>query len=525
MSRSIPWASVRAPGAMVASADSLATQAGLATAALGGTAADIAIAANAAIAVTGPHLCGLGGDLFALIHDREGVHALDAAGRAGLGVDAEALRRDGFTDMPFRHDVRSVTVPGCVDGWIELHRRFGALPLADVLAPAIDLADNGFPASPLLVASVAMLDPRGRSSLGELVEQARRPGARVRRPGVARALRAIAAEGRDGFYLGDFGRGLMDLGAGIFDQSDLATSGASWVTPLSTAALGHTLVTMPPPSQGYLALGAAALADHFDLPDDPNDPEWAHLLIEMATAVGHDRSEVLHDAAHGADLLAQVSSRSALVSAGSASNRWAPTSDGDTTYLCAVDGEGRGVSLIQSNASGFGSWLVEPSTGVNLHNRGIGFSLASGHPAEVGPGRRPPHTLSPTLVTRDDGALHALVGTMGGDAQPQIVLQLLVRLLHHRRSPADAIAAGRWALRGPVTGFDTWTSGRAPIVTLEDHAPASWRELAARGHQIETVESWDSSFGHAHAIVLDDNGMRVGAADPRSRVGSCAGTN
>jgi gamma-glutamyltranspeptidase / glutathione hydrolase len=518
----MPWTTVRAPGAMVASADALATQAGLRVAALGGHAVDIAIAANAVLAVTSPHLCGLGGDLFALVHDAGELHALDAAGRAGSGVDPSRLRAEGLTEMPFRLDASAVTVPGCVDGWVALHDRFGRLPLDTVFESAISLAVNGFPASPLLVASIQLLDARGRETLTELVVQARQPGDRVRRPGVAAALRAVAAGGREAFYLGEFGDGLRRLGAGVFSVEDLATLQASYVRPLITTVFGQRVATIAAPSQGYLTLAAAAIAEGHGLPDDPSSADWAHVLVESMVAAGHDRAARLYDGADLESTLVDIALR--RIDPDRAARLHHPVADGDTTYLCVVDVDGNGVSLIQSNASGFGSWLVEPATGINLHNRGIGFSLVEGHPGELAPGRRPPHTLSPALVTTSDQRLVAVLGTMGGDAQPQIVVQLLTRLLHHRQSPARAIAAGRWALRGPQTGFDTWTSGRVPVVTIEDHAPTSWRELPSRGHRVQVTPSWDSSFGHAHMILLDDDGMRLGAADPRSRIGSCAGT-
>jgi len=197
--------------------------------------------------------------------------------------------------------------------------------------------------------------------------------------------------------------------------------------------------------------------------------------------------------------------------------------NGDTTYLCTTDHGGMGVSLIQSNASGFGSWLAEPNTEINLHNRGLGFKLIPSHPAELRPGARPPHTLSPALATRD-GELAAVFGTMGGDAQPQILLQLAARLFHHEQSPAAAIHAGRWALSGPVTGFDTWTSAEGPVLEIEGHAPPEWAAaLAARGHRVSVLPPYDSDFGHAHAIVRDRRGFWSGAADPRTRVGSVAG--
>jgi gamma-glutamyltranspeptidase / glutathione hydrolase len=506
---------------MVASADQAATQAGMAAIARGGNAVDAAIAANAALAVTAPHLCGLGGDLFALVHTGHSVVGLNASGRAGSGADPDRLRAEGHAVMPFRHDIRSVTVPGCVDGWVMLHERFGALPLAEVLDPAVRLAEGGFAASPLLVGSLSMVDDMARANLDDLAHQAVRTGTRVRRLGVGRVLRSIASSGRHGFYGGEFGDGLLRLAGEEITEADLDRRQADWVEPLGTDALGLELHTMPPNSQGYLTLGASRLASNLDLPD-PDDPRWVHLLVEAATAAGHDRPDALHEGADGAALLAAIDQRMAMVDRTVASGRDAPAHPGDTTYLCTADDQGMAVSLIQSNASGFGSWLVEPTTGINLHNRGLGFSLIAGHPAEYGPGRRPPHTLSPALATRR-GTLAAVFGTMGGDAQPQILLQVAVRLFLHGQSPARAIGAARWALRGENTGFDTWTSAGGRYVVLEGHAPTTWHdEVASFGHRTRRAAAYDSEFGHAHAIVTDGSGVFVGAADPRSVVGSVA---
>ncbi|HUC34017.1 MAG TPA: gamma-glutamyltransferase, partial [Ilumatobacteraceae bacterium] len=371
--------------------------------------------------------------------------------------------------------------------------------------------------------SVSLLDERGQRNLSELVTQVRRAGDRLSRPGAESALRAIAEGGREAFYEGSFGSGLLELGQGWFTADDLARPQAEWVEPLRATAWGHDLWTVPPNSQGYLLLGAAALASDLDLPPDPDDPQWAHLLIESATAAGHDRPAVLHDRADGEALVTAIAMRGDLIDVEHASRRPISGSDGDTTYLCTADGNGMAVSLIQSNASGFGSWLAEPSTGINLHNRGLGFSIDEGHPAEIRPGARPPHTLSPALATRAD-ELAAVFGTMGGDGQPQILLQIAARLFHHGQSPAAAVNAGRWVLRGPVTGFDTWTAPAGPVVQVEGHAPTVWAEqLGQLGHRVERVAPFDSSFGHAHAIVRDDNGFWNGAADPRARVGSVAG--
>lgn len=520
---------IRAPHHMVASADHLATCAGTSTFERGGNAVDAALATNAVMAVTAPHLCGIGGDLFALVHVEGEVYALNASGRAGSGADPEQLRSEGFDEMPFRHDIRTVTVPGCIDGWLALHDHFGTLPLDVIFEPAYRLARDGFPASPLLVGSIAMLDDEDRRSLSELADQAVRSGARVRRPGVARVLSEVTSGDRAAFYGGEFGEGLHALGGGFFSEGDLSTEIAEWVDPLTAAAFGVDLHTIGPNSQGYLILAASRLADRLGLPDDPDDPAWAHLLIEAATAAGHDRVEVLHERADGDALVAAIDDRLDLLDPARASVRTPPTKDGDTTYLCTAgrgsDGEMMGVSLIQSNASGFGSHIVEPNTGINLHNRGLGFSLSEGHPAEFAPGRRPPHTLSPALATRD-GDLAAVFGTMGGDAQPQILLQIAARLFHHRQSVGRTIDAGRWTLRGRATGFDTWSGPEPPIVRVEAQVPPGWAAgLRERGHPVRMAEAWGSGFGHANAIVVDMLGgdMLCGAADPRSLVGSCSG--
>ena len=251
----LPYSSVRATDHMVASADQVASRAGDLMFERDGNAVDAAIATNAAIAVTGPHLCGMGGDLFALVHTPDGVVALNASGRSGSGTEAAQLRAEGHTTMPFHHDIRTVTVPGCVDGWLALHARFGSLPLAEILAPAIDLAERGFAASPLLAGSVMRLDPGGAGNLHELASQARRIGAVVKRPGVARALRAIVEHGRDGYYGGEFGAGLIELGAGHFTSDDLASSQADWCEPLTDRMFGLEVHTIGPNSQGYLTLG------------------------------------------------------------------------------------------------------------------------------------------------------------------------------------------------------------------------------------------------------------------------------
>src|SRR5262245_12622276 len=517
-----------APVGMVAAADNLAASAGVAALRAGGSAADAAVAAGAVLAVTNQHQCGLGGDLFALVH-RPGqpVTALCAAGRAGSGAGADGPRREGLDRLPLHGDIRAVTVPGCVDGWLELHGRFGRLPLPLVLEPAIAYAARGFPASRLLAYSaVAVLSLDGADDYRAAGDGARLvPGASVRRPGVAATLDAIATGGRDAFYRGPVGEGLMKLGGGLFAAEDLARAQAEWVTPLRLTAWGHDVWTTPPPSQGYLTLAGAWIAEGLPLPDDPADPAWPHLLAEAARMAGTDRSTALFDGADGDALLApeRLAPRRAVIDPGRRGDQAPLAAAGGTTVCCAVDGERMGVTLIQSNASAWGAHIVEPATRVFLHDRGLGFSLEAGHPAELGPGRRPPHTLAPALVTRADGSLRAVLGTMGGDSQPQVLLQLLARLLHYGHRPGRAVAAPRWVLGG-AGSFRTWDGDGPGFLAIEAHAGDDWEEgLAGRGHEVRrSPEPVDHGFGHAQVIEVAD-GALCGVADPRALDGAAVG--
>jgi len=522
-----------ATSGLVCAVDRLAAEAGVATLRAGGNAVDAAIATNAVLAVTTQHMCGLGGDLFALVSlpGEPAPYALNASGRAGAGADPARLRAAGHREVPLFGDIAAVPVPGCVDGWCALSARLGRVPLTQVLEPAIELARDGFPASPLLArAAPSIVDLPGADDF----RAATHPGAVVRRPGVARTLTAIGADGRDAFYRGEFGAGLRALGrrrdaAAEYDDTDLATVQADWVTPLAIDAWGSRVWTAPPNSQGYLSLAAAWMADRLPLPSDPDDPLWAHLLVEAARVASYDRVDVLHEHADGAALLAadRLAARHALIRADRAAELPPETyAGGGTIYLCAVDSDRMGVSLIQSNAAGFGARIVEPATGIFLQNRGIGFSLHPGHPAELGPGRRPPHTLSPALVTGVDGRLEMVVGTMGGDAQPQVVLQLLARLLAGDATVEAAIAAPRWVLSGrpPAgNGFDTWDA-RGPVqVHVEAEAPAAWDVgLAERGHDVVRHPPFGYNVGHAHAIRVVGDGLD-GGSDPRALIGAAAG--
>lgn len=523
---------------MVCAADQLAASAGAGALDAGGSAADAAVATAAVMAVTSPHTGGLGGDVLAVaVPPGEPPLALLGVGRAGAGASAAAMREEGHRVMPLRGDVRSVTVPGAVDGWLELHRRFGRLPLEQLLEPARHLAEDGFVAGTLLVAASALV--AGLPGTEDLCPSGPlHPSQVVRLPGVARVLAAVVREGRDGFYRGEAGRALLDLGQGWFEPDDFATPLAGWAEPLRVRAWGHDLWTVPPPSQGYLTIAGAAVAESAGLPADPDDPIWAHLVVEASRAVGHDRPARLFDGADGEALLAPERLASAAgridpsqaappdVPRGETDRNPAP-GDGDTTHICAVDGDGFGVSLTQSNALGFGAHLLAGETGVFLHDRGIGFALDEGHPAELAPRRRPPHTLSPAAVTRPDGTLAHVVGTMGGDAQPQIILQILARMLVAGESPAAAVGGARVTLEAPAAGaFRLWHGDL--VVRVEGHAPPAWADgLAERGHQVVVQDPLTQAAGCAHAVSVGrdpDGGLVIaGGSDPRSPEGGAVG--
>ena len=522
--KTAPYMSRYAGTGMVCAVDHLAAQAGVAIMRAGGNAVDAAIATSAVLAVTTQHMCGLGGDLFALVH-RPGdtaPTALNASGRAGSGASADKLRAEGHQAIPAFDDIRAVTIPGCVDGWLALHSRFGQLPLADVLLPAHHYAAEGFPAAPMLAWTASLVADRPG---GADLAAATHAGATVRRPGVARVLESIVGNGRDGFYGGEFGAGLIDLGDGLFTTADLARDNAEWVTPLSIDAWGRTLWTVPPNSQGYLTLAASWMASGLALPADPDDPMWAHLTIEAARQAAYDRIDALYDGADGAALLAEerLGARRDAIDPAMAAELGDSYRGGGTIFLCAVDGDRMGVSLIQSNAAGYGTNIAEPTTGIFLQNRGIGFNLVPGHPAELAPGRRPPHTLSPALVTGPDGgALDMVIGTMGGDTQPQILLQLLARILGTGEPIGDAMAAGRWALSAAdgSGGFATWNTGGRVQVELEPGEAEGWLGgLGDRGHRVRVTQG---NYGHAHAIAVRPDHLE-GASDPRALAGEAAG--
>ena len=515
--------------------DPLATKAGIDALRSGGSAIDAAIAANAVLSVTAQHMCGLGGDLLAIVYDPsqadidKRIVGLNSSGTSSKRASASRLRAEGKAVMPRSGRIESVTVPGCVDGWSELHSRYGRLPWSRLFDRSIELARNGFAASETFAEDAEEIFAlKAASELRNSFNKHYEAGTLVRRPGIAGVLESLQRGSRDDFYLGGFGQELIEISAGYFDRNDFVASCARWIEPISVDAFGRTIHSLPPNSQGALLLAASSIADQIGVTSELQQDELMHVLIESTRLGGFDRSQWLCD---GADFYTRFTS-SELSRRASLFDRErsvilpdAYSQVGDTIALLAVDSSGLGISLIQSNASSFGSRLLTPTSQVFLHNRGMGFSLETDSPNEFGPNKRPIHTLTPVIATNSEGKLDLLVGTMGGDAQPQILLQLLVNRLILKMEPEAAIGAPRFILepQAPLQTqtFSTWEKkGRVGVRLESTSNPQLAIDLKRRGHAVRTAIPLDSAFGHAHMIQITDSAA-IGFCDERSRGGIC----
>jgi gamma-glutamyltranspeptidase/glutathione hydrolase len=519
-SPSLRVSAVETTGAVAVTPHYLATTAALELLAAGGNAVDAAVAANAVQGVVDPTTCGVGGDLFALVHapGRLTPDALNASGRGGAGLDAAAIRGAGHTSMPYRSPW-TVTVPGCVDGWMALVERYASRPLGDLLAPAVRLAEEGFPVSADLAAALERLQGSiaAQPSGPALYPEARppRPGEVLRRPALAAVLRAVAGAGREAFYQGPVAQAIAAATGGVLTPPDLARCQADWVKPLGLEVWGHRIWTIPPNSQGYLTAAAAWLLEQWGPPPDPAEAAFHHAVIECYRAVAWERDALVADPGQAPlppeRLLDPERLRPRLASLrsdGVATWPPPPPARGGTAYLCVLDAAGLGVSLIQSNFAGIGSGISAGITDVWLHNRGAGFSLAPGHPNEAAPGKRPLHTLSPTLWTRD-GRLALLLGTRGGHQQPQYLLQMAALLHVSGLTPAAAQAQPRWHME---EGGD----GARSVVLTEVGMPEDVvAGLARLGHTVAPGPPSTAGWGPVSLIAIAADGRRRGAADPR----------
>ena len=528
----------------------LATAAGLTILRAGGHAVDAAIAANAVLAVVAPSACGIGGDAFWLIWDeRAGTQvALNGSGRSPRATDAAELRARGLASVPVRGG-QSITVPGAVRSWADAHRRFGRRSRQEVLAPAIELARDGFPAWPEFIAAVERVTPDVEATLGRdagffaIYRPHGRPwriDERVRLPALAATLERMATDGFDAFYEGDLAerqaRTLAAVGSRI-DARDLLEHRSTWTDPISTTYRGVRVTTHPPNSSGIVALQILNVLERFEAPSPEAfgpagvaDARWVHLGVEASKLAMADRDAYLADpdvsevpvdrllsAEHARALAARIDPRRAARPPVATS-----PPGGGTVYLATVDGEGNAVSLIESNWRGFGSGVVDLVTGIHYHNRGNFFTLTEGHPNVLAPSKRPLHTLLPGMLFRVDPATGTerpwiVAGSMGGDAQPQIHAQMVSALVDGGVDVAVAVGAPRWFVE-PAELF-----APAIEVAIEPRFPGDILDgLAALGHPLRRLDPLDGSVGHAHAIEFIDGGPAApggslaAATDPRS---------
>jgi gamma-glutamyltranspeptidase/glutathione hydrolase len=477
----------------------------------GGSAVDAAVAAAITLTLVEPVSNGIGSDAFAIVWDGTKPHGLNASGRSPAAWAPEYF--NGCA-VPWR-GWNSVTVPGAVSGWVELHARFGKLPFARLFEPAIGYGRNGFPVSPTVAAQWA-------TQADELASQpgfagAFLPNGYPPKPGEvfrfldhAATLEMIAATGGDAFYRGELATTMADHAAAhgaALRADDLAPHRADWVDTISIDYRGFTIHEIPPNGQGIVALIALGILEHFDMASLPVDSaESAHLQIEATKLAFADAQTYLADI-DSMTLAPQqllnkdyLRERSTLIDIDRAKPANAGTPRGATVYLAAADAAGMMVSMIQSNYMGFGSGVVV--AGVSLHNRGVSFVATPGHPNQVGPGKRPFHTIIPGFVTKS-GAPVMSFGVIGGPMQPQGHVQVVARIVDHHQNPQAACDGPRFQwLHGTQIGCESGF----PQSTLD--------ELSRRGHQLVTMHD-GNRFGSCQAIWRLDEGYLT-VSDPRN---------
>jgi len=527
------WAAERTQGrsmivtrqGIVASEHPLASQAGATILARGGTAVDAAVAANAVLGVVAPMMCGIGGDLFAIVYDAKSrtLYGLNASGWAPAGLTIEFLRGQGFTNMP-QSGIHSVTVPGAVEGWSKLTGRFGRKPLGELLAPAIRYAQDGFPLSELVAGYWASGEPllrRDTNATRTFLPGGRAPrlGEVFRNMDLAASYRQIAAHGPRAFYEGAIARRLLAhaqrLG-GALRAEDLKTFSAEWVAPISTSYRGWTVSEIPPNGQGIAALMMLNLMEQYPLGEYGHlTAASLHTMIEAKKLAYADMLRYVADPRFGrvpvAGLLDKdyARRRAGLIDPnqahGAVEAGQPPAAGNDTTYLCAVDAEGNLVSLIQSNYNSFGSGLVPDGCGFALQNRGGLFTLEARHPNALAGHKRPLHTIIPGFLAK--GEVRLAFGIMGGWNQSQAHAQFVANVVDYGLNIQAALEAPRFT-KMSFGGCD---------VQLESRIPATVRDqLQAKGHEVRVLGAFAQTVGGGQAVMRDfASGVNSGASDPR----------
>ena len=501
---------LRGPKACAAADHPLAAQAGMAVLQRGGSAADAAVAMGAVMVVVQPYYSHLGGDLFALTFDartRE-VEALNSSGPAPASAAVAAYRALG--SIPAEGGL-AVTVPGCVDGWWQLHRRAGRLPWAELLEPATAYARDGFPASRQLAAflGAAADKVRPREYFNRLFGHVSRGGARVTQPELGRTLGDIAAGGADAFYGGEVARACREwlVGQGAAFSAEDWRGPARWERPVSAPFAGATVFSQPPPSQGFvLPLALKLYVELLDGRSGLADCVLQHAALAQAFQLRATYAGDPDTTGFDAQRLIDDTHLGSLITPGAP----VPAGDGDTTYLLAIDAQGNAVSLIQSLFAGGGSGVLVPGTGVIMNNRMCGFTLREGHPNVLAPGKRPMHTLHSYIATGPEGELRVVGGTPGAMQQPQTNLAVLDAILRRGMDVQDALDEPRWSMGAFAPFRPDYRE-----VLVERHSPdlfsPAFRDAEV---DVEDCDSWTASMGRAYVAVVDEGGIAA-ASDVR----------
>ena len=500
----------------------LASAAGMEVLKRGGNAVDAAITMAGVLAVVRPHMNGVGGDVFMLIRPAAGgeIQALNGSGRAGSKATPAFFREKNLTSIP-GSVILSLSVPGAVRAWADALARHGTISLSQALQPAIRYAERGFPVSPRLAIDINEAK-RKLSADPELARiflpngEAPAVGTLLKQPELARTLRAIAAGGPNAFYRGPLAKQIasfIEREGGLVTAEDLTRHKSTWDKPISSTYHGHPVIAFPPNTQGVTLLEALNLAELSDLKAmGRNSPDYIHTLVEGAKLAYADRDKHIADPAfaevpverliskeYAAELALRLKEKLKANDAGS-TNR---DGDGDTVFLGVVDRNGNAVSMIQSLFASFGSGRMVPGTGITLHNRGSLYELDSTHVNIVAPGKRPYHTLCPAMVLRPDRSLMMVVGTPGGDGQPQTLVQVITNVMRFGMTPQQAVEAARFRWYGRER------------LGVEPGVPAEVRDaLTKLGHQV-AVQEPSEEFGGAQMILVTPSGGRVAGADPR----------
>lgn len=507
---------------MIATSQTLASAAGLQVLQSGGNAIDAAVTAAAVLAVVEPSMNGIGGDLLAVVHDGATgqLHALDSTGRSAYAATPQEFARRGCAEMPAK-GVLAVDVPGVVEGWHQLLTRFGTITLARALEPAIRFAYDGFPVAELMAnewrdnAGALSADPHTASTF---LPAGRPPGHGeiFANPRLGASLERIARDGRDAFYTGAIAEAIVaDIKRrdGLLDLRDFAEHAADWVEPISTNYRGFDLYEMPPSTQGFVALEMLNILEGFDIAAiGHNTCDFLHLVAEAKRIAFADRAAFLADRDHmPAGVLRSLISKDYAASrrrdiSMSAAATHVPSLDfvgrdrGDTVYLTAADGRGNVISFIQSLFASFGAGFVAGDTGITLQNRGAGFTLQAGHPNQVGPHKRPLHTLVPAMLMKD-GKPHVSFGVMGGDNQAQAHAQMVMKFVDFGMHIQEAGDSPRVRHMGDELAVESMIGDDVR------------RALAARGHKIRDGRG---QVGGYQAIYVDpQTGVLLGASDLR----------